>query len=78
MVKNQMNHQESVPDNLQQRTSNPGPLLPKLGLWFQISLVDLIIDNYDVEVHPSEFTVEFNSESVPDLDTTPIKSIDDD
>ena len=36
------------------------------------------IDNVDVEVHPTEFTVEFNSESVPDPDTTPIKSIDDD
>ena len=36
------------------------------------------IDNGDVEVHPSEFPVEFISEFVPDLDTTPIKSIDDD
>ena len=36
------------------------------------------IDNGDVEVHPSEFPVEFNSESVPDPDTTPIKSIYDD
>ena len=35
------------------------------------------IDNGDVEVHPSEFLVEFNSESVPDSDTTSIKSIDD-
>ena len=31
-----------------------------------------------VEFHPSEFPVEFNSESVPDPETTPIKSIDDD
>ena len=36
-----------------------------------------VIDNGDVEVHPSEFPVEFNSESVPDSDTTPIKAIDD-
>ena len=36
------------------------------------------IDNSDVEVHPSDFPVEFNSKSVPDPDTTPIKSIDDD
>ena len=36
------------------------------------------MDNGDVEIHPSEFPVEFNSESVPDPDTTPIKSIDDD
>ena len=36
------------------------------------------IDNSDVEVHPSDFSVEFNSESDPDLDTTPIKSIGDD
>ena len=36
------------------------------------------IDNGDVKVHPSEFPVEFNSDSVPDPDTTLIKSIDDD
>ena len=36
------------------------------------------IDNGDVEVHLSEFIVGFNSESVPDPDTIPIKSIDDD
>ena len=34
------------------------------------------IDNGDVEVHPSDFPVESNSESVPDSDTTPIISID--
>ena len=31
------------------------------------------IDNGDVEVHPSEFPIEFDSESVPDPDTTLIK-----
>ena len=31
----------------------------------------------DVEVPPSEFPVEYKSESVPDKDTNPIKSIDD-
>ena len=36
------------------------------------------IDNGDVEVHPSYFSVEYNSESVTDPDTTPIKSFDDD
>ena len=36
------------------------------------------IDNGDVEVHTSKFPVEFNSESVPDPDTTLIKSINDD
>ena len=35
------------------------------------------IDNGGVEVHSSEFPFEFNSEFVPDLYTTPIKSIDD-
>ena len=35
------------------------------------------IDNVGVKVHTSDFPVEFNSESVPDLDTTPIKSIGD-
>ena len=35
------------------------------------------IDNGDVEVHPSEFPVEYHSESVSNSYTTPIKSIDD-
>ena len=37
-----------------------------------------VIDNGDVKVHTSDYPVEFNSESVPDPDTTLIKSIDDD
>ena len=36
------------------------------------------IDNSDVKVHTSDFPVEFNSESVTDPYTTPIKSIYDD
>ena len=36
------------------------------------------IDNGYVEVHPYEFPAEFDSESVPDPDTTSIKLIDDD
>ena len=36
------------------------------------------IDNGDVEIHPSDFPVESNYESIPDTETTPIKSIDDD
>ena len=36
------------------------------------------IDNGYVEVYPSKFSVEFNSESFTDPDTTLIKSIDDD
>ena len=36
------------------------------------------IDNGYVEVHPSDFRIEPNSEYVSDPDTTPIKSIDDD
>ena len=35
------------------------------------------IHNGDVEVHPSEFPVEFYSELVTDPDTTPIKAIND-
>ena len=35
------------------------------------------IDNSDVKVHTSEFPVEFNSKSVTDQDTTPIRSIGD-
>ena len=34
------------------------------------------IDNGDVEVHHSEFTVKSNLESVPDPDTTKTKSVD--
>ena len=34
------------------------------------------IDDGDVDIHASEFSVESHSESVPDPDTTPIKSID--
>ena len=37
-----------------------------------------VIDNGDVEVHPSEYPFESTSESVPGADTTMIKSIDDD
>ena len=36
------------------------------------------IDKVYVEVQPSGFPVEYKSESVPDPDTTSIKSIDDD
>ena len=36
------------------------------------------IDNCNVEVHTSEFKVEFNPGYVPDPKATPIKSIDDD
>ena len=36
------------------------------------------IDNSDVKIPTSDFPVESNYESVPDPDTTPIKSIDDD
>ena len=36
------------------------------------------IDNDDVKIPTSEFPVEYNFESVPDPDTTPIKSNDDD
>ena len=36
------------------------------------------IDDGDVEVHPSYFPIKYNYESVPNPNTTPIKSIDDD
>ena len=36
------------------------------------------IYNVDVEFHPSYFPFGFNPESVPDPDTTTVKSIDDD
>ena len=43
MVMNQMNHQYNGTSNLRQFTSNPGPILPKPTLWFQLSWVGLII-----------------------------------
>ena len=36
------------------------------------------IDNGDVEFHTSEYAFKSNSEYVPGMDTTPIKSINDD
>ena len=81
MVKNQMNHQDSGTANLQKLTSNPGPLLPKTSHVVSAIMGRLnhhVIHNGDVEVHPSEFPVEFNSESIPDPDTPLIKSIEDD
>ena len=35
------------------------------------------IENGNVEVKPSKFPVEYNSESIPDLETNQIISIDD-
>ena len=35
------------------------------------------IDNGDVEVHPSDFSAESNSETVTYLDTTPNKTLND-
>ena len=36
------------------------------------------VDNGDVEVYPSDNPLEYPSDSIPDTDYTPIKSIDDD
>ena len=43
MVMNQVNHQDSRIANLQNLTSNPGPLLPTQAMWLQISWGDLIV-----------------------------------
>ena len=43
VVKNQLNHQNSGTYNLQNFTSNPGPLLSTPALWFQLSWGDSII-----------------------------------
>ena len=37
-----------------------------------------IVDNSDVEVYPLYYPVEYSFDSLPDPDTNPIKSIDDD
>ena len=43
MGMNQLIKQESGISNLHHLTSNPLPILPKLGMWFQLSWGDLII-----------------------------------
>ena len=78
---NQMNHQNNGTSNLRQLTSNPGPILPKPTLWFQLSWGDLIITPSIMVMlkYPlKRFPVDSNSESVPDPYTTTIKSVDDD
>ena len=45
---------------------------------FMVRLNHHVIDNGDDKFHPSYFPVEFNPESVPYIDTTTIKFIDDD
>ena len=49
-----------------------------LVLYIMVRLNHHAIDNCGVQVHTSDFLVEPDSESVPDPNTTPIKSIDDD
>ena len=46
--------------------------------WSGTSLNHHAIDNGDDKIPTSDFPVESNYESVPDPNTTPIKSIDDD
>ena len=43
IVNNQLIHQQIGTYNLHKITSNPGPLLPKLVLWFKLSWGELII-----------------------------------
>ena len=43
VLTNQLIHQDSGTSNLQQLTSNPGPILPTPALWFQLSWGYLII-----------------------------------
>ena len=59
-----MNHQESGASNLQNITSNPVPILPKPNPVVSDIMGRLnnhAIDNGDVNIPTSEFTVEFNS-----------------
>ena len=79
IVMNQLIHKEIETSNLQQFNSNPVPLLTKLVLFLSIMgiLNHHAVDNVDVEFYPSEHPFESTYESVPDPDTTPIKSIDD-
>ena len=58
------------------RTSTPKTIPVVFSIIGRINHHD--IDNGDVNVHPPEYPLKSNTESVTDLDTTPIKSIDDD
>ena len=73
---NQLNHQESRPDNLQQLTYKPAPLLTIPVLWF-LALTGRLnyhaIDNCDVTVYNSDYPLEYNSNNVPDPDNIPMK-----
>ena len=80
MVKKQINLQESGTSNLQKLTSNIEHLPPNTSPVVSANTRRLnhhAIDKGGVGVDPSEYPVEFNSISIPDPYTTPIKSIDD-
>ena len=63
-------------DHFKYRTSPPNtsPVVSDIT----VRLNHHAIDNGDVKVNTSDYPVESNSESVPDTDTTPIKSNNDD
>ena len=67
---------QSPEDRFKSRTSPPKTILIVSAIMGTLN--HYAIDNVDFEVRPSEFPDEFNSYYVPDPDTTPIKSIDDD
>ena len=47
-------------------------------MYLKITIINGMMINGDIKVHPTEFPFESNSESVPDPDTNPMKSIDGD
>ena len=63
-------------DHFKSRTS-PSRTNPVVSAFMGI-LNHHAIDNGNVKVHTSDVPVDFNSESVPFPDTTPIKSVDND
>ena len=66
---------QPLSDHFKSRNSPPNTRLMVSSIMGRLN--HHAIDNGNVEVHPSEFPVVFNSEYVTYTDNTPIKSIDD-
>ena len=81
MVTNQLRNQEISTTNLPHFNSNTRHILPKKSTVVSSIMCRLnyhAIDNGDVEVHTSDYPFESTSDFFTDMDTTPIKLMDDD
>ena len=60
------------------KSSTSPPKTRPVVSYIMVEINHHVIDNGDIEVNPSDNSYRYNSESVPDSDTTLIKSIDND